>query len=58
MLENVCFISVIGDYTHMPWSLMQVHYVNVRNDYFSAYLEKIKVIINILITRWRVILIF
>lgn len=58
LLENVCFISVIGDYTHMPLSVMQGHYVNVRNYYFSAYLEKIKVIINILITRWGVILVF
>jgi len=42
----------------MPLTVMQGHYVNVRNDYFSAYLEKIKVIINISITRWAVILIF
>lgn len=58
LLENVCFVSVIGDYTYMPLSVMQGHYVNVRNDYFSAYLEKIKVIISILITIWGVILIF
>lgn len=58
LLENVCFISAIGDYTQMPLSVMQGHYVNVRNYYFSAYLEKIKVIINIFITRWGVILIF
>lgn len=42
----------------MPLSVMQGHYVNVSNDYFSAYPEKIKVFINIFITRWGIILIF
>lgn len=46
------------DYTHMPLSIMQGHYVKARNDYFSAYLEKIKVILKIFLTRWEVILIF
>lgn len=32
--------------------------MKARNDYFSAYLEKIKVIIKIFLTRWGVILIF
>lgn len=49
---------MIGDYTHMPLSIMQGHYVKVRNACFSAYLEKIKAIIKIFLTMRGVIFVF